>query len=48
MKYTAARMIPNPLLPECRADTAKAVREHGADMGIALDGDFDHCFLLAL
>ncbi|ANJ97894.1 phosphomannomutase CpsG [Serratia plymuthica] len=37
--------IPNPLLPECRADTANAVREQGADMGIAFDGDFDRCFL---
>lgn len=37
--------IPNPLLPECRADTAKAVVEHQADMGIAFDGDFDRCFL---
>lgn len=37
--------IPNPLLPECRADTANAVREYGADMGIAFDGDFDRCFL---
>lgn len=37
--------IPNPLLPECRADTAKAVKEHNADMGIAWDGDFDRCFL---
>ncbi|GHX09824.1 phosphomannomutase CpsG [Vibrio cholerae] len=37
--------IPNPLLPECRADTAKAVKEHKADMGIAFDGDFDRCFL---
>lgn len=37
--------IPNPLLPENRADTAKAVVEHGADMGIAWDGDFDRCFL---
>lgn len=37
--------IPNPLLPECRADTADAVREYGADMGIAFDGDFDCCFL---
>ncbi|CAI1515712.1 Phosphomannomutase/phosphoglucomutase [Serratia grimesii] len=37
--------IPNPLLPECRADTAKAVLEHHADMGIAFDGDFDRCFL---
>ncbi len=37
--------IPNPLLPECRAATADAVIEHGADMGIAWDGDFDRCFL---
>ncbi len=37
--------IPNPLLPECRADTAKAVSEFSADMGIAFDGDFDRCFL---
>ncbi|WGK55943.1 phosphomannomutase CpsG [Pantoea sp. SS70] len=37
--------IPNPLLPECRKDTADAVREHNADMGIAFDGDFDRCFL---
>lgn len=37
--------IPNPLLPECRADTAHAVRAHGADLGIAWDGDFDRCFL---
>ena len=37
--------IPNPLLPECRHDTADAVREHGADMGIAFDGDFDRCFM---
>jgi len=37
--------IPNPLLPENRAATADAVREHGADMGIAWDGDFDRCFL---
>ncbi|AVJ16964.1 phosphomannomutase CpsG [Serratia sp. MYb239] len=37
--------IPNPLLPECRADTANAVAAHQADMGIAFDGDFDRCFL---
>ncbi|MFP1962590.1 phosphomannomutase CpsG [Lonsdalea quercina] len=37
--------IPNPLLPECRKDTADAVREYGAEMGIAFDGDFDRCFL---
>jgi len=37
--------IPNPLLPENRADTAQAVKQHQADMGIAWDGDFDRCFL---
>ncbi len=37
--------IPNPLLPECRQDTADAVRQHQADMGIAFDGDFDRCFM---
>ena len=37
--------VPNPLLPERRAATAAAVREHGADFGIAWDGDFDRCFL---
>lgn len=37
--------IPNPLLPENRAATIKAVLDHGADFGIAWDGDFDRCFL---
>jgi len=37
--------VPNPLLPERRAATAAAVREYGADFGIAWDGDFDRCFL---
>lgn len=37
--------IPNPLLPECRQDTTDAVKAHGADLGIAFDGDFDRCFL---
>ncbi|WP_379653907.1 phosphomannomutase [Pseudoxanthomonas sp. UC19_8] len=36
--------IPNPLLPENRAATADAVKQHGADFGIAWDGDFDRCF----
>lgn len=36
--------VPNPLLSENREETAAAVREHGADMGIAWDGDFDRCF----
>ena len=37
--------IPNPLLIENRAATRDAVIKHGADMGIAWDGDFDRCFL---
>ena len=37
--------IPNPLLPEMRSATAEAVRQHGADFGVAWDGDFDRCFL---
>ena len=36
--------IPNPLLPENREATARAVRETGADIGLAWDGDFDRCF----
>jgi phosphomannomutase/phosphoglucomutase len=36
--------VPNPLLPENRTATAQAVCEHGADFGIAWDGDFDRCF----
>lgn len=36
--------IPNPLLPDSREITASAVRAHGADLGIAWDGDFDRCF----
>lgn len=37
--------IPNPLLPECREDTSKAIIANQADFGIAWDGDFDRCFL---
>ena len=37
--------IPNPLIVESREATAAAVRESGADFGIAWDGDFDRCFL---
>jgi phosphomannomutase/phosphoglucomutase len=36
--------IPNPLLPDNRSATVAAVREHGADLGLAWDGDFDRCF----
>jgi phosphomannomutase len=37
--------IPNPILIENRDSTSEAVLKHGADMGIAWDGDFDRCFL---
>jgi phosphomannomutase len=37
--------VPNPLLPENRAATIAAIRESGADFGVAWDGDFDRCFL---
>lgn len=37
--------VPNPLLPENRAVTTEAIQKHGADFGIAWDGDFDRCFL---
>lgn len=36
--------VPNPLLEENRPPTAAAITEHGADLGIAWDGDFDRCF----
>jgi phosphomannomutase len=36
--------IPNPLLPENRSVTSKAVLSSGADLGVAWDGDFDRCF----
>jgi phosphomannomutase len=37
--------VPNPLLPENREATARAVLDTKADFGIAWDGDFDRCFL---
>ncbi|MBU6421825.1 MAG: phosphomannomutase [Gammaproteobacteria bacterium] len=36
--------VPNPMLEENRAVTARAVRAEGAALGIAWDGDFDRCF----
>ena len=36
--------VPNPLLEENRAPTIDAIKEAGADMGFAWDGDFDRCF----
>ena len=36
--------VPNPLLVENRSSTSDAIRHHGADLGVAWDGDFDRCF----
>ncbi len=37
---------PNPLLEENRQFIIAKVREHGADLGIAWDGDADRCFFI--
>jgi phosphomannomutase len=37
--------IPNPILPDNRSATIDAIKQSGADVGIAWDGDFDRCFL---
>ncbi|SDY71426.1 phosphomannomutase [Micromonospora pattaloongensis] len=36
----------NPLNPENIVDLQKAVRERGADLGLAFDGDADRCFVV--
>ncbi|MBT8107819.1 MAG: phosphomannomutase CpsG [Gammaproteobacteria bacterium] len=36
--------VPNPMIVENRAPTIDAIRDAGADLGIAWDGDFDRCF----
>ncbi len=36
--------IPNPLIASNQPVTANKVRETGADIGVAWDGDFDRCF----
>jgi phosphomannomutase len=37
---------PNPLLPENREFIIAKVREEGADLGVAFDGDADRCFFV--
>ena len=36
----------NPLEPKNLIDLQLAVREHGADLGLAFDGDADRCFVI--
>ncbi|MGV1007399.1 MAG: phosphomannomutase/phosphoglucomutase [Dermatophilaceae bacterium] len=36
----------NPLEPENLRDVQRAVVEHGADLGLAFDGDADRCFVV--
>ncbi|MBP8275736.1 MAG: phosphomannomutase [Propionivibrio sp.] len=36
--------VPNPLLPENRELTRMALLDHGCDLALAWDGDFDRCF----
>ncbi len=36
----------NPLEPANLVDLQKAVVEHGADIGLAFDGDADRCFVI--
>lgn len=36
----------NPLEPENLRDLQRAVKEHGADIGLAFDGDADRCFVI--
>ena len=36
----------NPLEPENLRDLQRAVVEHGADLGLAFDGDADRCFFV--
>jgi phosphomannomutase len=36
----------NPLVPENLRDLQRAVVEHGADLGLAFDGDADRCFVV--
>ena len=42
--HTFPNGVPNPILEKNHYSTAKVVREVGADIGVAFDGDFDRCF----
>jgi phosphomannomutase len=36
--------VPNPMLEANRTSTSEAIKTHGANVGLAWDGDFDRCF----
>lgn len=36
--------VPNPILPESRAEAEQVMREGSFDFGVAWDGDYDRCF----
>ena len=38
--------VPNPILPENRADIERELAKGGHDFGVAWDGDYDRCFFL--
>ena len=42
--HTFPNGVPNPILRKNHYATAKVVKEVGADLGVAFDGDFDRCF----
>ena len=42
--HTFPNGVPNPILRKNHFATAKVVKEVGADLGVAFDGDFDRCF----
>jgi phosphomannomutase len=36
--------VPNPMIVEKRTETIDLIKQSGADLGLAWDGDFDRCF----
>jgi phosphomannomutase len=36
--------VPNPMIEEKRTSTIEKIKQTGADLGLAWDGDFDRCF----